>query len=164
MPILLARVDDRLIHGQVVVGWAQALKANHICVINDEAAKSEMQKSLFRMATPSDIKLSVMSVEQATAALKARAFDDEDTIILFKNPHDALQLAKNGGKIGELNIGGMHFTEGKTQICDAVFLNEADMECFYTLHEMKVGLEVRMVPTDSKKDLLKSIEDKLKKK
>jgi mannose/fructose/N-acetylgalactosamine-specific phosphotransferase system component IIB len=58
----------------------------------------------------------------------------------------------------------MHFTEGKAQVCDAVFLDQSDRECFYSLHDLKVALEVRMVPTDTKKDLMKAIEDRQKKK
>jgi sorbose PTS system EIIB component len=164
VPVLLARVDDRLIHGQVVVGWAQALKATHICVVNDEAAASEMQKSLFRMATPSDIKLTVMTVAQGAGALKSRAFDDDETIVLFKRPQDALAMMKSGGKMPELNIGGMHFVEGKAQIFDAIFMDADDIECFAELNRMKISLEVRMVPTDSKKEVIRGIEEKINKK
>ena len=70
MPILLARIDDRLIHGQVVVGWAQALKANHIVVIDDDVAGNDMQKFLFRMATPDDIKLSILKINEAAEIIK----------------------------------------------------------------------------------------------
>ena len=164
MPILLARVDDRLIHGQVVVGWASSLKANHIVVINDEAAGSDVQKLLFRMATPTEIKLSVLTVAEAALKINGRAFDDEDTILLFKNPQDPYEMIKAGGRISELNIGGMHFFEGKWQLCDAVFVDDNDIETFKLLDEMKVLLEVRMVPTDAKRDIMKVIEEKTQKK
>ena len=109
MPILLTRIDDRLIHGQVVVGWAQSLKANHIVVVNDEIVENDMQKFLFRMATPTDIKLSMLTIGEAADRIKKREFDDDDVILLAKTPADIVEMIKQGGKIPELNIGGMHF-------------------------------------------------------
>ena len=164
MPILLTRIDDRLIHGQVVVGWAQALHANHIVVVDDEIVNNEMQKFLFRTATPSEIMLDVMSIKDAAAAIKKRQFDDTNTIILLKSPGNVCGLVKAGGKIGEVNIGGMHFTGEKTQLFDAVFVDGVDVEMFEALDAMKVSLEVRMVPGDTKKDILKAIKEKYYKK
>jgi len=159
MPILLARIDDRLIHGQVVVGWAQTLKANHIAVINDEAVNNDMQKFLFRMATPPDIKLSILTIAESVAKIKKREFDDTDTIILLNSPEDAARLVKEGGRLPEINVGGMHFLNGKIQLFDAVFVDEKDVQAFKDLKEMNVGLEVRMVPTEAKKDIFKAIDE-----
>jgi PTS system mannose-specific IIB component len=161
MPILLARIDDRLIHGQVVVGWAQALKANHIVVIDDDVAGNDMQKFLFRMATPDDIKLSILKINEAAEIIKKRGFDDDYTILLFKSPESVYKLVKAGGKISEINIGGMHYGEGKIQLFDAVFVDEKDIEFIKSLKELNVNLEVRMVPTDQKKDIFKAISDKI---
>ncbi len=164
MPILLTRIDDRLIHGQVVVGWAQALKSNHIVVIDDDIAINEMQKFLFRMATPTDIKLSILTIKEAAEIIKKRGFDEDLTILLLKSPENAYKLIKAGGKVSEINIGGMHFGEGKTQIFDAVFVDEKDMEYIKLIKNEGVAMEVRMVPTDQKKDIIKAIEEKIKKK
>ena len=164
MPILLTRIDDRLIHGQVVVGWAQSLKANHIVVINNEIVTNDMQKFLFRMATPSEIKLSVLSVVEAAEKLKRREFDDDDTIILVKAPADIYEVLKKGGKIGELNIGGMHFAHDKIQLFDAIYVDDGEIEILKAINKMGVKLEVRMVPKDSKKDIIKAIEEKYDKK
>ena len=160
MPILLARIDDRLIHGQVVVGWAQSLKANHIVVVNDEIVTNDMQKFLFRMATPTDIKLSILGIKETADSIKKREFDDDDVILLAKTPADIVELIRNGGKIGEVNIGGMHFGKDKVQIFDAVFVDGTDVEKLKEINSLGVDLEVRMVPTDSKKDILKAIEEK----
>lgn len=162
MPILLTRIDDRLIHGQVVVGWAQALKANHIVVIDDEVAANEMQKFLFRMATPTDIKLSILPIKEAADIIKKRGFDNDYTILLLKSPENVYRLIKAGGKISEINIGGMHFGEGKIQLFDAIFVDEKDIEFIKLLNNEGVLLEVRMVPTDQKKDVIKAIEEKTK--
>jgi mannose/fructose/N-acetylgalactosamine-specific phosphotransferase system component IIB len=91
MPILLTRIDDRLIHGQVVVGWAQELKINHIIVINDEIVKNDMQKFLFRMATPNDINLSILTTEEAALKIKGREYDDDLAMLLVKNPIDLVR-------------------------------------------------------------------------
>lgn len=160
MPILLTRIDDRLIHGQVVVGWAQVLKSNHIAVIDDEIAVNEMQKFLFRMATPTEIKLSILTIKEAADIIKKRGFDDDYTILLLKSPENAYKLIKAGGRVSEINIGGMHFGEGKIQLFDAVFVDEKDIEYIRLLNKEGVLLEVRMVPTDQKKDVIKVIEEK----
>lgn len=160
MPIVLTRIDDRLIHGQVVVGWAQELRANHIVVINDEIVKNDMQKFLFRMATPTDIELSILSVEEAAEKIKGREFDDDSAILLVKSPEDIYRLIKAGGRVPEVNIGGMHFAEDKVQLFDAIFADKKDVEMIEKIHGLNVELEVRMVPTDSKKDVMKAIEEK----
>ncbi|MBP7793096.1 MAG: PTS sugar transporter subunit IIB [Candidatus Goldbacteria bacterium] len=164
MPILLARIDDRLIHGQVVVGWAQTLKAGHIIVINDEIVNNDMQKFLFRMATPSDINLSILTIHEAAEKIKNRAFENENVILLFRSPEDVYKLLKNGGKIGEVNVGGMHFAQDKIQLFDAIFVDKNDVEMFEKIKQLNVALEVRMVPTDNKKDIFKAIEEKFYKK
>ncbi len=160
MPIVLVRIDDRLIHGQVVVGWAQALRATHIVVINDEIVKNDMQKFLFRMATPTDINLSVLSVDEAAEMIKNRAFDADQAILLAKSPEDIYRLIKAGARIPEVNIGGMHFGEQKVQLFDAIFVDAKDVEMIEKINGLKVALEVRMVPTESKKDVMKAIEEK----
>ena len=160
MPILLTRIDDRLIHGQVVVGWAQALKISHIVVVNDEITGNDMQKFLFRMATPTDINLSILTVEEAAAKINKREFDEDNTIILVKAPSDIYRMIKAGGKVPEVNIGGMHFDNNKTQLFDAVFVDDADIAMFRELYDMGVELEVRMVPTDARKNIIRAIDEK----
>jgi mannose/fructose/N-acetylgalactosamine-specific phosphotransferase system component IIB len=164
MPILLTRVDDRLIHGQVVVGWAQSLKANHIIVVSDEVVKNDMQKFLFRMATPTEINLSILGVNEAAEKIRNREFDNDNAIVLAKTPEDFYRMLLAGGKVGEINIGGMHFSENKVQLFDAIFVDDHDVDMMEKINEMNVGLEVRMVPTDSRKDIIKAIRDKYHKK
>ena len=164
MPILLTRIDDRLIHGQVVVGWAQSLKADHIVVINDEIVKNDMQKFLFRMATPTDIKLSILDINETAERLKKREFDDDSVILLAKTPKDIYALIQKGGKIGEVNIGGMHFGKDKVQLFDAIFVDAEDVEMIEKIRDAGVDMEVRMVPTDSRKNIIKAIDEKFHKK
>jgi len=160
MPILLTRIDDRLIHGQVVVGWAQSLKADHIIVVNDDVVNNDMQKFLFRMATPTEINLSIISIKEAAVKIKNREFDDDKAIILVKSPKDICGVIEAGGKVGEINIGGMHFSETKIQLFDAIFVDGDDVAAFQRINQLGVSLEVRMVPTDSKKDIFKAIKEK----
>lgn len=160
MPILLTRIDDRLIHGQVVVGWAQELKINHIIVVNDEIVSNDMQKFLFRMATPNDINLSILTINEAAQKIAGREFDDDSAMILVKSPADIVSVIKAGGKVAEVNIGGMHFESTKTQLFDAVFVDDEDVAAFKELIQMQVTLEVRMVPTDKKKNIIQVIEEK----
>jgi len=129
-------------------------------VINDEITENDMQKFLFRMATPEEIELSIVTIAQAAEMIKGRLFDEKNTILLLKCPEDVYRLYKTGGKIGEVNVGGMHFSENKFQLFDAIFVNEDDVHAFRLLAAEGVVLEVRMVPTDAKKDIIKAINEK----
>jgi mannose/fructose/N-acetylgalactosamine-specific phosphotransferase system component IIB len=112
------------------------------------------------MATPSDINLSILTIEEAAKNIKNRFFDNENVMLLFKSPEDVYKLLKSGGRIGEINVGGMHFAKDKIQLFDAIFVDNYDVEMFEKIKQLNVGLEVRMVPTDSKKDIFKAIEEK----
>jgi mannose/fructose/N-acetylgalactosamine-specific phosphotransferase system component IIB len=123
-----------------------------------------MQKFLFRMATPSDINLSILSIQETAEKIKNRSFDNENVMILFKSPEDVFKLLKCGGRIGEINVGGMHFAADKIQLFDAIFVDKHDVEMFEKIRQLNVNLEVRMVPTDTKKDIFKAIDEKFHKK
>jgi mannose/fructose/sorbose-specific phosphotransferase system IIB component len=156
MDIQLIRIDDRLIHGQVVVGWVKALGIERLVVVNDAIAKNSMQKTLMEMAVPSGLKVSFYTVEEA--ALNCHAGESKDrSLLLFSNPSDVVEFGKRGGALSAVNVGGMHFCEGKQQVSKTVCVHEADIESFKELKKQGVELEVRAVPGDVRESLEKYI-------
>lgn len=154
MKICLARVDERLIHGQVAVAWARITGSDQLIVVSDEAAQDEMQKILLEMATPAGVKLLILPVKEAASKLKSRDLPGNNVILVFKKPEDVLYLVKEGVQIPVLNIGGMYFKPNRTQFKKALFLSEADIETLKELSSLGVKLEYQVSPMNDKEDVL----------
>jgi len=152
MDIQLVRIDDRLIHGQVVVGWVKALGIDRLVVVNDAIAGNNMQKTLMEMAVPTGLKVSFYTVQAAVAAV-GDSHDKTKSLLLFSNPVDVLSFLKSSGPLTSVNVGGMHFCEGKRQVCRTICVNDDEVEAFKALRDMGVELEVRAVPGDLKESL-----------
>jgi mannose/fructose/sorbose-specific phosphotransferase system IIB component len=146
MPVLLYRVDDRLIHGQVVVGWGRYLKANSILVCSDRVADDELARTMMEMGAPADVKVEVLRLAEAAAALNNDSYGKRSAIVLFETPADALRLVELNVGIKKLNVGGMHFRPGKRQIMEGVSVNKADCEALYELAARGVDIYFQMVP------------------
>lgn len=157
MGILLIRIDDRLIHGQVVAGWVKAIRANHVMVVNDKVAGDTMQKVLLGMAVPGNLKLSVLTIADATVKLKMDIPDDDRLMVLLNSPTDALELVKRGVQVKSINVGGIHFCEGKKQILKAVCVDMVDIQALYELDHCGIELEGRIVPTDERINIMESV-------
>lgn len=153
--ILLTRIDNRLIHGQVGVTWVNHLGANLIVVVNDEVAKDEIQQSLMEMVVPDSIGTRFFTV-QKTIDVIHRAADDQLIFIVCKTPEDVLKLVEGGVPIKKVNIGNLHFKEGKQQITSTVSIDENDKKAFRKLRDLGVSLEIRRVPDEKvEADILK---------
>lgn len=153
--ILLTRIDNRLIHGQVGVTWVNHLGANLIVVVNDEVAKDEIQQNLMEMVVPDSIGTRFFTV-QKTIDVIHRAADDQLIFIVCKTPEDVLKLVEGGVPIKKVNIGNLHFKEGKQQITSTVSIDENDKKAFRKLMDLGVSLEIRRVPDEKvEADILK---------
>jgi len=144
--IVLYRVDDRLVHGQVVVGWGRHLRANAIVVCSDRVAGDDFAKTMMEMGAPADVKVEVLTVTETAARIRAGAYDDRAAIVLVETPADALRLAGCGVDMGRLNIGGMHFRPGRRQIMEAVSVDADDCVCLRELAARGVTVYFQMVP------------------
>lgn len=153
--IALARIDDRLIHGQVVVGWVNAVKVTHIVVVEDGVAVDEVQQSFMRMAVPPHLKVLFMTVAGASEKLKGNGMPKDRLLLLFTNPEDAATLVKNGVALKEVNVGGMRFARGKREVLKSVFVDQKDILAFRSLSALGVALIGKMVPTDPPVDVMR---------
>ncbi|HET6231129.1 MAG TPA: PTS sugar transporter subunit IIB [Longimicrobiaceae bacterium] len=125
MPIVLFRVDERLIHGQVVVGWGGPLHADRIVVADDPIAASPWEQELYCLGVPPEIEASFLSVDEALAQMPGwRADASHRTIVLVRDVATVARMAADGGLRGdEVNLGGIHHAEGRTRVLPYLHLN-----------------------------------------
>lgn len=150
--ITVARIDERLIHGQVAYAWTVAYKSEGIMVIDDEAARDGFQKSLLEMACPAGVKCLICSTDKAAGMLKK--YEKRKIFVVVKHPATLLQLAKDGGGLAAVNVGGLYFKEGRRQIAKTIYVDDEMEQIFRELHQMGVKLETRTTPSDPETDLM----------
>jgi len=153
MGIVLFRLDERLIHGQVVVAWGEYLKPDRIVIFNNQIASSPWERELYMCCVPPEFQASVYNLEEASQKLSNGVFDQEKIIALVDNPADILQLHKKGIRIPEVNLGGMHYSQGREQILPYLYLANEDKDIFRKLMQQGVRFFCQDVPTADKKDL-----------
>jgi PTS system mannose-specific IIB component len=159
MNINFVRVDDRLIHGQVASIWVKECKCNKIMICSDEVAKDTLRKTLILQVAPPGTKAYVLPVDKALGVDKNPKYDSFKTLILCTNPVDVLRLVEGGMAITSVNLGGMCFKTGRTQISSAVSLGPEDIAALKKMHELGIELELRKIATDSKIDVMTKIKD-----
>ena len=133
--ILLTRIDNRLIHGQVATQWTSSIGANLLLCANDAVAADSMRQGLMAMACP--------------AQAQTRFF------IICETPQDVLRLVEGGVPIKRVNIGNMHMADGKRQVATSVAVDDDDVNTFKRLQELGVELFIQRVPTTEVEDLNK---------
>ncbi len=155
--ILLTRIDNRLVHGQVGVTWVNHLGANLIVVANDEVSTDTVSQNLMEMVIGDTIGIRFFSL-QKTIDIIHKASPKQKIFLVVRNPQDVLTLAEGGVPVGLVNVGNMHFSEGKEQISSTVFVNEEDKETFRKLRDLGVKMEIRRTPSEGiEVDILKFI-------
>jgi len=157
MPEVLFRVDDRLIHGQVVEAWVPYLKADEIVVVSDEIASDELRRTIMRFSTPEGVELRILTVPESFAYLSGGSARG-NTLVLLPGLKEAVELITRGLPMRSLNIGGMHYSAGKNfSIGKAIFLSDEDRLHLRSISAAGVQLEGRGVPTDRPIDLVEAI-------
>lgn len=158
MPLVLVRIDDRLIHGQVVVGWGIQLSPNRIILSSDEIASSSWEKEMYMGAeatAPFPLAISVLTIDETILFLTEN--QTEKTILLVEAPKEILTLIEKGLKIEKVNVGGMHYKPGKRRLAPYIFVDEEDITAFKKMRDMNIVLEGQDVPTAKKIDILKAL-------
>jgi len=161
MPLVLIRIDDRLIHGQVVVGWGIHLNPDRIVLSSDEIASSSWEKEIYMGAeatAPYPLAISVLTIEETIQFLHEPGNQKEKIILLVETAKAILNLINKGLTIEKVNVGGMHYKPGKRRIAPYIFVDEDDIIAFKKMGEMEIELEGKDVPTAKRIDILKAIE------
>lgn len=157
MTIIHARVDERLIHGQVATVWTRITGTERIVVVNDEAIKDEMLIGVLKMAKPAGIKLSIVSVNKGIQNFVNDKYE-EKVFVLTKNIQDMKKLIDGGAPIKEFNVGNISKHEGATQIKNSVSLTSHDVEDIKELDKNGVVIKAQMVPGDKDEKIMTFIE------
>ncbi|MDO5649012.1 MAG: PTS N-acetylgalactosamine transporter subunit IIB [Gallicola sp.] len=152
--ILLTRIDNRLIHGQVATQWNNYVGSNLILVANDKVASDKMRQGLMDMAAPNGVDTRYFTLEKTINVIH-KAADRQKIFIICETPQDVLTLVEGGVPIKKVNIGNMHMSEGKRQVVGVVSVDDADVAAFKKLRELGVELEIQKVPGEPKENIEK---------
>lgn len=147
--MLWFRIDNRLVHGQVIETWIPHVEASRLLVVNDEIARDQMQQSIMSLAVPHKVEVEFLTLAELPPALGS--IKHENTLILFANCQDARRAFEMGGLFKVLNVGNLHHSPGKEQICVHAAVSEDDASCLCYLREHGVELDFRCVPNDKPK-------------
>lgn len=153
MPILLARVDDRLIHGQVVHGWGRPLEATLFAIVSDELRADAERAELFLFAVPDGARGVVVAEEEALAPPFRDDAESERTVLLFAELATPLRLVERGFALPALNVGGLHHAPGKREVLPYVFLDAADRDRLRALAARGVWVTARDLPANAEHGL-----------
>lgn len=154
MVIGLARIDDRLIHGQVATRWTKDTNVTRIIVVSDEVAADTVRKTLLTQVAPPGVTAHVVDIAKMIRVYNNPKYAGQRVMLLFTNPTDVLRLVEGGVNITSVNIGGMAFRQGKTQVNNAVSVDDKDIAAFNELNKRGIELEVRKVASDQKLKML----------
>jgi mannose/fructose/N-acetylgalactosamine-specific phosphotransferase system component IIB len=148
MNLIGVRVDDRLIHGQVVVGCCEFLDVKRLVLANDEAAEDPLQSRLFRSAVPPSIELQILSLHDAVSYFRdlAESADREPTLLVLESPQDVSRLVDGGVEIDEVVLGGIHHHHESREIWPGYFLDDLQMEALRQLSKRGISIAVQSIP------------------
>jgi mannose/fructose/N-acetylgalactosamine-specific phosphotransferase system component IIB len=153
MNIKVFRIDDRLIHGQIVTSWISDAEAEKIIVVDDLAAKDEFQQSLLRMATPSSIKLCIYSIEDFVEKLK-NDNSSENVLLIVRGPAQALKLLEGGLDVDTINVGNISMKKGKKKVLPFLWLDDSEVNSLKEIANKNVKLDVRSIPNNRSQDAI----------
>ncbi len=154
----LARIDDRLIHGQVATRWTKESRVTRIVVVNDDVAKDSVRSTMLKSVAPPGVTAHVVPVDKMIRVYNNPEYANERMMLLFTNPTDVVRLMEAGVEFKSINIGGMAYKDGKKMITSAVSVDDKDIEAFKALDAKGIELDVRKVSNDARQymmDLLK---------
>ncbi|HET8723427.1 MAG TPA: PTS sugar transporter subunit IIB [Anaeromyxobacteraceae bacterium] len=152
--IALARIDERLVHGQVLVGWVPHLAATRLVVADEEAARSPLARAAMTLALPPGVEARVEPPEAVDwAGLSAAS---EPVLVVLRGVGEAERALASGmtpARVGVINLGNVHHAQGRRQVTPSIFLSVAEMEGLRRLAAAGFRVEARAVPLDAPLDL-----------
>lgn len=150
--IVFTRIDDRLIHGQVMTAWVHETKANEIVIIDNEVVKDDFLKMIMTSSAPAGIKVLIFGEEDAISYLKEDA-DSNKLIVLSKTPNIILDIIDGGVSIDKLNVGGMGARKDRTQLYRNISVSDEERKCFREIIEKGTDIFVQVIPEEKRVDI-----------
>lgn len=159
MSLVLVRIDDRLIHGQVTVGWGSFLNPDRIILVSDEIAQNEWETELYKSSVPFNIAVSILTVYDAANTLNNNTYEDDRTILLVETPEIIVALLNKGVQFRQVNIGGMHYKESRKKILPFLYVDEEDIKNFKIIKDHNIDLICQDLPQAKKENLAHLIKE-----
>ena len=148
MPLLLARIDDRLVHGQVAYGWGKALRPSLFVIVSDALREDPDRAGLYLFAVPEGARGRVLSVSEALDPAFCAEMDLERTLLLLPGTEEALRLVDGGFPVRELNLGGLHYAAGKRESLPYLFLDETDRSRLLSIARRGIKIAAQDLPSN----------------
>lgn len=150
MGIIVSRVDDRLIHGQVATSWIRGNNIQVVVVVDDAIANNPTQISILKVSAPAEIKIYALSIDRFVEKFNKGILDNYRVMLVFENVEVPLRLIEKGIPVKSLNLGGMRFKEGRRQITKALSVSETEEVTIRKICELGVEVEHRQLASDTK--------------
>jgi len=148
MSIRLVRVDDRLIHGQVVAVWLRSVGADRIVIVDDRVAADPFLVEVLTLAAPSDVAVEVLGVAEGAARVTELAGVPDRAFVLVKTPATVLSLLRAGAPIDVLNVGGMGAGPGRRPLYRNISASDDERAAMREIEAAGTRVEIRVVPDD----------------
>ncbi len=145
MKIALIRIDERLIHGQVTMGWSRTVSANLILAVNDLVAKDPLQKKVMMMAAPVGVTVEIYALDEVVEKIHANCWPNATILMLLRNPIDMVRLMEKGIRVPKVNIGGVRSPGATIKLTKEVVATPEELAAWKQLDQEGVRLEVQWV-------------------
>lgn len=150
---LAVRVDDRLIHGQVVTQWIRVFSAQKIVVIDNQVAKDKMQKNVLKFAAPPELKISILSVDKAVEVWEKNKFGNLNVFVLFRDVKQIWECHEKGLDFEEISVGQMAVINDRKQIYKQLGLSQSEAQTLLDIEKTGTKMYFQMQPTDKRESL-----------
>ncbi len=154
--MFILRVDDRLIHGQVVAGWARPLGIEELIIASDKISKDDWACNAYRLAVPENITYHCYDIATCSQHLK-NGLDKKRVMVIVERIPDAYSLINNGLQLKEIYIGGLGYREGARSIAPFIYLIPEDIEIIVKLHELGIKVTGKQLPNSQPIDVIKKL-------
>lgn len=154
--MFVLRIDDRLIHGQVVAGWARPLGINELIIASDTISKDNWACNAYRLAVPENINFYCFDIKGCVEYLK-NGLDKRRIMVVVEKVIDAYNLVNNGLAINEVHIGGLGYQEGARSIAPFIYLTPEDIKVLAKLHELGIKIIGKQLPNSQPVDVIKKL-------
>jgi mannose/fructose/N-acetylgalactosamine-specific phosphotransferase system component IIB len=153
MPVVWARVDDRLIHGQVVEGWLRLIQADRVLVVSDAVSRDEFQISLMRLALPASVTLETRSVDDSIALLPPAADVPGRLLVLFPGLDEVFRVLRAGVRFETVNLGGLHDAPGRRLVEPHLAFTPTEVRALLKMTKEGMRFDTRALPSDEDRPL-----------
>lgn len=145
MKNIFVRIDDRLLHGQVVVSWIPYLKVNEVVIADDEYANDEFMRDLIKSSGPEGVNVDIKTIDEAAEFLKA---DNENRVLVLVKSMEGLKELVNRAKIKSINVGGLGAAKGRKRYYNSIHLSDEELNILKDMANDNVDVEIKILPKD----------------